>query len=216
MFKELLEVFKKGNLIEQAFKLSLYMLKEDREIFDSAREVLRNQDGSELSFDISARDNEINNYQREVRKKILAHLAISGTSDLTTGLVLQRTVNDIERIGDYNKNIVYLAKRYPQKLEGVMFEEKLIEVENNIKTMFCELIACFESSDAVKAQEIVNIHKTNSQFCIEGAETILKDNNLNLESNQAACLIMYFRYLKRISSHMKRIAKSIVEPFAEE
>ena len=215
MFKELFEVFKKGNLMEQAFNLSLHMLKEDREIFNSSIKVLRDQDAS-LDFDIKARDKQINDYQVEVRKKILAHLAISGASDLTSGLILQRAVNDIERIGDFNKNIVSLATKYPSKLNGGVFEDDLSKIETIMSNMFDELIICMETSNIEKGTEIINNHQTVNRTCKDCVTKLLKDDNLDFPSNQAACLTLYFRYLKRISSHMKRVAKSVVEPFSEQ
>ena len=37
-------------------------------------------------------------------------------TNIDSGLVLINTVVDIERIGDYSKNILDLAKNYPKKL----------------------------------------------------------------------------------------------------
>jgi phosphate uptake regulator len=48
-----------------------------------------------------------------VRRKVLRYLAIAGTVDLVPGLVLTGIVIDIERIGDYTKNIAELATTYP-------------------------------------------------------------------------------------------------------
>ena len=59
----------------------------------------------------------INAYEREVRRKVFTHLAVTGERDLHAGLVLVSVVIDIERIGDYTKNIVELALHHPDKLD---------------------------------------------------------------------------------------------------
>jgi hypothetical protein len=45
-------------------------------------------DTAEIKVDIFAKDKEVNARERDVRKKVLTHLAHSGGADLTSGLIL--------------------------------------------------------------------------------------------------------------------------------
>ena len=57
--------------------------------------------------------------------KYVAIPPIGGKNDIGSGLILVSVVIDIERIGDYTKNIYDLAVQHPACLKGGTFEEKL-------------------------------------------------------------------------------------------
>ena len=61
----------------------------------------------------------------------MTHLAIGGKDDIGSGLVLVSVVIDIERIGDYTKNIYDLAVNHPKKLEGGVVEDRLQKIEKD-------------------------------------------------------------------------------------
>ena len=72
------------------------------------------------------RDKEINNYQKEVRKKVITHFSISrNIEDFPSGMVLLSIIIDVERLGDYTKNILDLAINYEEK---IISEELLDEL----------------------------------------------------------------------------------------
>ena len=75
----------------------------------AAKKSLREMDINELEIDIHDRDIEVNKYTREVRRNVLSHLTVAGTDDLYSGLLLVSIIIDVERIGDYTKNIVEMA-----------------------------------------------------------------------------------------------------------
>ncbi|MCB7130307.1 MAG: PhoU domain-containing protein, partial [Candidatus Brocadiales bacterium] len=81
------------------------MLEMDLAMYEASVESLRRSDISEIAIDIYKMDKQINAYERDVRKKVMTHLAVTGSADLVSGLVLVSVVIDIERIGDYTKNI---------------------------------------------------------------------------------------------------------------
>ena len=105
MFKQIFNLFKSDSLYVQALEECHEMLDIDLKMFQESINVLRNKDNSESSFDIRKADLKINEFERSVRRKVMTHLAVSGTDDLGSGLILISVVTDIERIGDYTKNI---------------------------------------------------------------------------------------------------------------
>ena len=51
-------------------------------------------------------DVQVNKLEREIRKKVVAHLSIQGNrSDVPYSLLLMSLVKDVERLGDYAKNL---------------------------------------------------------------------------------------------------------------
>ena len=214
MFKQIFEMFKSDSLYEQALSECHEMLEIDREMFNQSIEALRQSDSADIPIDIYAMDKKINSFERDVRRKVMTHLAISGTKDLGSGLILTSVVIDIERIGDYTKNIYDLAVNHPKKLFGESFEEKLLTIENNTKEYFNKTIDTFKSQDIDSARSLMQNYKEEiSQVSESIVKGIISGKENNLNSSQAASIVLYSRYLKRIAAHSRNLISSIVNPF---
>ena len=214
MFKQIFEMFKSDSLYEQALSECHEMLEIDREMFNQSIEALRQSDSADIPIDIYAMDKKINSFERDVRRKVMTHLAISGSKDLGSGLILTSVVIDIERIGDYTKNIYDLAVNHPKKLVGGSFEDKLSTIENNTKEYFNQTIDTFKSQDIDSARNLMQNYKEEiSQVSESIVKGIISGKENDLNSSQAASVVLYSRYLKRIAAHSRNLISSIVNPF---
>ncbi|NVM02770.1 MAG: hypothetical protein HWN67_10560 [Candidatus Helarchaeota archaeon] len=182
-------------------------------MFVESVHTLRKTDTSELKIDIREKDLMINEYEREVRKKVLTHLSISGTADITAGLVLTSIIIDIERIGDYTKNISELALNHPSKLEGGIFEDELAKIEEILINIFDQLIDAFKNSNVQTARKIMENSSEITRKCDEWVSMLIKGEGIPQNPTDAICLALYIRYLKRVCSHLRNITTSIVNPF---
>jgi len=213
MIKEILSVFKSNTLMDRAFQRSYDMLYLTHNMFIEARDVLRFTDSSELKTNIYDQDLEVNKYQREVRKDVFNHLVLTGTEGLPSGLVLVSIVIDLERIGDYTKNIFEIALNHPKRLKGGIFEDKLVEIENEVEENFKQTIECFKNADEELGREIVTKYKTVSKISDECLFDLIKEKDSAIAPGTAVSLALYFRSLKRINSHLRNISSSVVNPF---
>lgn len=213
MWKNLLTLFKKDNLYTRALDECHAMLDMDWMMYEASVESLRRSDTGEIQMDIRARDKEINAAERDVRKKVLTHLAISGT-ELTSGLVLVSIVIDIERIGDYTKNIHDLALAHPGRLHGGSLEGRLQEIEAGVTQRFREMVQAFKTNDEEMARAIMASYKQElSGACEALVKAIVSGEVTDLPSADAAALALYARFLKRIAAHSRNIISSVVNPF---
>lgn len=213
MLKELQKIFQRKGLMEQAIDASLEMLKDDWEMYREAVKSLRESDTAEIAIDIGEKDLRINKYEREVRKKVLTHLAVNDVSDLNIGLVLISIVIDIERIGDYTKNIVELAQNHPGRRVIAPWEPDLKEPEGTISKNFDALIHAIEKSDEAAAKTLLNeLWKVKKQ-CKYYLTILLKDAKIQMKISDAVAISLYLHYLKRVASHLMNVATSIVNPF---
>ena len=128
-------------------------------------------------------------------------------------MVLVMMIVDIERIGDYSKNILDLAINYPDALDTKRLHEDLHDIEIEVKDRFDHII------DAVKTQDIRNADSLLKGFKkhVTGASDRIVNNiiagNLEFQSgSEAAAIALYARYLKRIGSHLKNITTTIINP----
>jgi len=213
MIKEILSVFKSDTLMDRAFKRSYEMLEITHEMFKESKRVLRETDGSDLDYDINDRDSTVNKFQREVRKDVFNHLAISGTEELASGMILISIVIDLERIGDFTKNIVEIAQNHPGRLTVGDFEEELKKLEEGVEDNFARTIYCFENSDEKAAFELLKDYRWMTRKFDSKIDSLMRGEDSSLNSASAVALAIYLRALKRIHAHLRNVTTSVVNPF---
>ncbi|MCP4569664.1 MAG: hypothetical protein GY841_18960 [FCB group bacterium] len=213
MFQFLRELFSADNLLKEAFDASADMLREDYIMFEESVRSLRHSGSSELKFDIYAADKKINKYEREVRRMVLTQLSVSRPADVSPGLILISVVSDVERIGDYTKNIYELATAHPKQLAGLQYEERLCEVEKVITDRFEQVAQAYTKSDEALATQLMTDHKNISGWCDLVNKELIISPPEGFAVGDAVTLALYVRFLKRISSHLTNIVSSVVNPF---
>ena len=211
MWKELRQLFQRESLCDEAFNAALVMLEASASMFRDAVASLR-REGS-LELDIYERDRQINKYERDVRRKIVTHLAISTSPDANMGLILTAIVIDIERIGDITKNIVELAADIEQAFTGGEIEAEIASVETTVTQMFDKIVPALRNGDVDLAREIYEVHEGVAGTVEENLQRLVTGQVLTDDSAVAATATLYLRYLKRISAHLKNVATSIVNPY---
>ncbi len=213
MWKEILAIFNKDSLLDQAYKKSYEMLEITHQMFKEAKISLRERNDNKLAEHIYDQDIAVNKFEREVRRKVLSHLAVSGSIDLYSGLVLVSIIIDVERIGDYTKNIVEMAQNHPSKLHGGLYEDDLLKVETAVEDVFTRMREIFEKTDDRKAEQLLVEYQWINKICDQHAIDYLNERDKTISSGDAVALSLYFRFLKRINSHLRNIATSVVNPF---
>ena len=214
MFKQIFELFKSDSLYEQAHDECHEMLEIVREMFNESTNTLRKTDTADISIDIYATDKKINEFERDVRRKIMTHLVVGGQEDIGAGLILVSVVVDIERMGDYTKNIYDLAVQHPKKLSAGVYEKDLSNIEASTKSFLNESIDAFKNQDIDKARELMQNYKTDiSSLSAEIVKGIVSNKNNEFSPDVSGALCLYARYLKRIAAHSRNLISSIVNPF---
>jgi phosphate transport system protein len=213
MFKKWLHLFQKDSLMDRAYRCSSMMLDITLSMFLKAKTSLRYTDSDQIDIDIYDIDAEVNRYQREVRRHVFKHLSMCGVERLTSGLVLVSIIINIERIGDYTKNVIELAMNHPRRLHGKKFETDLKRVESAVEDNFIRTKSCFESADEKTALQLLKEYEWVSRVCDDCLFRLIKEDDKNISSGDAVSLALYFRWLKRINSHLRSILSSIVNPF---
>ncbi|MFH1851975.1 MAG: PhoU domain-containing protein [Candidatus Neomarinimicrobiota bacterium] len=215
VFKDLLKLWHQEDLLSQAWQQSYDMLDLSYEMFTQAITILREGCDLEVVKALKARDIEINNYQKDVRRKVMTHYALKTENvDLVSGLVLINVVVDIERLGDYNKNILDLAIYHPGKLISEEISPKLTAIEQEIMSRFEATLTAVKSQDSGQAkalqatyQNMVNDASDKLVNSILTGKTKFGDETLT------AVVALYARYLKRVGAHLKNITSVLVNPF---
>ena len=215
LFKDVINLWKADDLLSQSWDESYKMLNLSHEIFQQALIYLRNGENIDTLKTLKMRDKEINEFQRDVRRKVLTHYAVEqDTSNMADGLILINMVVDIERIGDYCKNILDLAINHDQSIKSSEISEDLAMIEEEAKSRFEKTIQAFQAQDVEIAQSLMEGYKEQmTGKADEIVNGILKDELHFGSEARTASIALYTRYLKRIGAHLKNITTTLVNPF---
>ncbi len=208
MFGDVWKFWKKETLIDKAEEEVERMLIIAKDMFKIAMSVLLDQEKSKA--DIYKMDRGLNVIQIDVRRKILEHLSLNPAMDITASLVLITVVIDIERLGDYSKNVVDLSHKINKKLTGGYFDEIRV-LRNELEPHFDETVNVIKEMRKDKGKEEMQECTEIASRCETILDKLLEDN---LEAKEAIIASLLLRYLKRIASHLKNVASSVVNPFA--
>jgi len=213
MLRELFNLFKEDSLLDEAYRRSYEMLKITGEMFKESKKSLREKDVNQMEIHVYDMDLEVNKYQREVRRNVFNHLVVCGSEDAYSALVLASVVIDIERIGDYTKNMVGLAANHPERLKGYAYEEDLAKIEAAVEDTFTRVPTLIQESDPDAARKLLDEYRWVNSICTQHEQDYVKSADKSVSTTDAVALALYFRYLKRVNSHLRNIATSVVNPF---
>ena len=187
------------------------MLRASHDMFDLAVKQLHAEGA--LESDIYKRDRQLNKYERSVRRKIVTHMSVSSKPDINLGLVLTAIVIDIERIGDYTKNIVEVAGVVPGPFDGLELHGEVAEIEKSMARMFDDIVPALEGPDEAKARAIIGSHTIIASRVDDQVRALCAGEALSGRSGHAVTVALCLRYLKRVSAHLKNVATSVVNPY---
>jgi phosphate uptake regulator len=213
MIREILQLLNRDNLQVQALSECYEMLDMCHTMVSASVESLRHSDTAAVAVDIYEMDQKLNAFERGVRRKVMTHLSLGHTADISSGLTLVSIVIDLERIGDYSKNIYDLAVNHPSRLDAGEHETALRDVEASALEKFERSVTAFKTGDDEEARKLMEEYKEDISRKTRAIETILVTGETELPVGDAVTVALYVRFLKRIAAHSRNLISSLVNPF---
>ena len=121
------------------------------------------------------------------------------------------TIIDVERIGDYAKNLFEQAERYHQPFPDEPHFNEVKKIAEDILEMFGDTATALREAQVPLAKHIMDGHRRIGRRCEEEIVRIMQSETLTL--HDAVILALAARFLKRISAHLSNLASSVVNPF---
>lgn len=162
----------------------------------------------ELGEQVRTTDRVVNRTERSIRRELVVHVSVHSGADLPLVLVYMSIIKDIERIGDYAKNIWDVA---------VVLEERGAEPDlAGIAPLFERTVALID--------EIAGIYSSRD---VDGATAALNrcdgwldeyDDNVEdlmrspVPSTVGVPQALLNRHLKRITAHLMNVLTAVVMP----
>ena len=186
------------------------MLDAGKHIFDTASNAfLGGTDLEVIRKDLFTTDKRINKAERQIRRELVVHASIHGEADFPACLVLMSIVKDAERLGDYAKNVFDLAEMAPEKPAGD-HRDRLISLKDQISQVLARCREVFDEEEETPAKELIRDAHEIEDLCDKEIRKLICGGNG--EGPMGPTYVLAYRYFKRITSHLRNIASSIVQP----
>lgn len=199
----------RDDALEHIDELLTEMLADNTTSLGLARAALfEGADPDEVGPTLRATDKEVNSAEREVRRAVLVHIAVAGPADSPALLTYMSIVKDVERLGDYAKNIFDLAT-IGADFSGVDDHRRLVDDFDAAVAMVPEAAECFAERDADRAHELLARGERLLSLCNEGVERWATSDQ---PGTVAVVRALLYRYLKRVVAHTANLLSSVVMP----
>ena len=210
MLREIIAIWKGQSFMKKVVEEFGEMLTSAEYVFTQAWAALTGEaDIEEIKKPLHEKDIAVNKGEREIRRKILEHLSINPIQDVSGCLVMISLVKDVERIGDYAKNIFEVGIMLEGDTKKMKYLNRLSSLHDKLATNFPKLIKAFMESDENIAQEILNAYKPIKDECNSLLHDLFSET---MPTKEAVATVLLSRYLKRINSHMSNVASGIIYP----
>jgi phosphate uptake regulator len=209
MLKSIADFFRGVDWTDSAIESFDEMLEiAERNFVLCADHLVGAEDAGAIRDEIYDRDRDINSRERDIRRRVISHLAASPSEhEIPTALVLTSLVKDAERIGDYVKNLyeVHLI----HEVDREVYDRYYDGIRTQMKDLFRTVRESFRESNPSKAHPSISVGRETMRHC----ENAIRDIATSEGSvPQAIALVLIGRHYKRICAHLVNIATSVVMP----
>lgn len=211
MLRELLSVFRSYEPLTEMARNFSRMINLTYDMTVEAGQILFDDAPSaDARSGIYEKDVAVNKLERRIRKQVIAHLSInpkSGSGPYC--LLLMSLVKDVERLGDYAKNLAEVRDYHAAPLpEGPILDE-LRAIRAGAEEAFHDLDDVFETSDYERAKTLILRERDLTRRCDHLVGRIAVSG---LDSDAVTAFVMATRFYKRTISHVLNVLSGVVMP----
>ena len=184
------------------------MIGDARHTFDLAMNAVTGGAVETVADEVRRTDRQINVTEIEIRRELLVHISVHGTADAGEMLVFMNMIKDLERIGDYNKNIFDLA------LEGVSFSgaedlEQILGFRDELSSRIALMGEILDTRDEDRARAYI---ERSDQLRREFDGLVNELVHATAPALVAVPRALLYRFLKRVAAHCANVATAVVMP----
>ncbi len=211
MFRELISIFKADNpLGRMGDNFSKMLGLTQAQTIRAGKIFFSKPPTPEERTAIYEEDVKVNKLERKIRKQVIAHLSVAGNSaDVPYSLLLMSLVKDVERIGDYSKNLAEALDVSGAVLPDDETMAELREIRKGVENTFDAVAEVFAKSDEEGAVELIRQGRDTNHRCDALINRIAK-SDYNAATTVAVTLAT--RFYKRIGAHLLNILSGVVMP----
>jgi phosphate uptake regulator len=185
------------------------MLGHDRREFELAMSALLGEiAAADVNQELRSMDQKVNRLEREIRRELVVHASVFGGIQSPAVLVYMSVVKDVERIGDYAKNLLDLA------LDGAdLSKAPDAELWRNLTLELIGFISqageAFRVRDAEQSRALRVRGDELLELFDEGVSALIRAAD---PGPQAVARALSHRYLKRVVAHLMNLLSAVIMP----
>ena len=184
------------------------MIADARHTFDLAMNAVTGGAVETVADEVRRTDRQINVTEIEIRRELLVHISVHGTADAAEMLVFMNMIKDLERIGDYNKNIFDLA------LEGVSFSgaedlEQILGFRDELSSRIVLMGEILDTRDEDRARAYI---ERGDHLRREFDGLVNELVHATAPALVAVPRALLYRFLKRVAAHCANVVTAVVMP----
>ena len=185
------------------------MLQHDRHEFDLAMSALLGDvDPASVNAELRATDQKVNRLEREIRRELVVHASVFGGIDSPSVLVYMSVVKDIERVGDYAKNLLDLA-RDGANLHGVPDVDEWRKHAAELSAFIPAAGEVYYAGDRARGQELRARGDLLLRQFDDRVRALVRGDD---QGPQAVSRALAYRYLKRVLAHLMNLVSAVIMP----
>jgi phosphate uptake regulator len=150
----------------------------------------------------------VNQLEREIRRELVVHSSVFGGIDSPAVLVYMSVVKDIERVGDYAKNLLDLA-RDGADLSRSPNAEDWRRLAAEVSRFIADAGAAFHARDAARSRELRQQGDRLLSLFDERISALIRADESGVQSVPRA---LAHRYLKRVVAHLMNLLSAVIMP----
>lgn len=198
-----------GGRIERIEATLQQMLIDDAHAFDLAMATLvGGTSPHDVGAELRATDHRVNEAEREIRRELVVHASVHGGIDTPAVLVYMSIVKDVERVGDYAKNLFDVAADGGQ-LHDVPDTEEMQSLRDRVAEFIEQCGTTFAERDTEHARALLTEGDTLLDHFDDQVSALVRGNDIR---DKAVARALTHRYLKRIVAHLMNVLSSVVMP----
>ena len=211
MLRELLSIFQAKDPLSEMTGNFSEMLNISRQLVGKAGDLYFAHRCSPEERDLLRQEDvRVNKLQRRIRKQVIFHLSLAKNSpDLPYCLLLMSLVKDVERIGDYAKELADLVSLASDPGPDNVVRAELNEIRGGIETDFAGAVAVFETADRERAIELINCGKDTVERCSQLTGRLARSD---YDAGTVTNLALGAQFYSRIAGHMLNLLSGVVMP----
>ncbi len=200
---------KKGARIQGIETKLKEMLERDRHEVDLAMSVLLGDLApADANDEVRSSDQKVNEAEREIRRALLVHASVFGSIEIPCVLLYMSIVKDVERVGDYAKNLIDLALDGANLQQAPDFSDwRALAAE--VSTFVGESTEAFHERDVADAHRLIAQGDRLLTVFDDSVSALVKGAD---QDPSPVARALALRYLKRVVAHLVNVLTSVVMP----
>lgn len=162
----------------------------------------------EVNDELRSTDQQVNQLEREIRRQLVVHASVFSGIETPSVLVYMSIVKDIERLGDYAKNLLDLA------LDGANFfatndADEWRRLSRDVSDYIMNVGRAFGERNAEHARQLLNPGGDLLGHFDRRVSALVRGEDTG---PQPVARALAYRYLKRVIAHLMNVLSAVVMP----